>query len=141
MAEQQTSPRSVTPAPSPSPLAQAGERGLGLAGFAPPRDAVERGPGGEVGASSSACSHPEQLDAALELRPASITLDYLELYGLRPAVERVQAAGIVARVGQPACAQAAANSAWSTFSCGWAARFWCDPAACSRRCRPGITRP
>jgi putative protease len=44
---------------------------------------------------------PEQLEAALELRPASITLDYLELYGLRPAVERVQAAGIVARVASP----------------------------------------
>src|SRR5262249_19452620 len=27
---------------------------------------------------------PEQLEAALELRLASITLDYLELYGLRP---------------------------------------------------------
>ena len=44
---------------------------------------------------------PEQLDAALELRPASITLDYLDLYGLRPAVERVQAAGITARVASP----------------------------------------
>jgi putative protease len=46
---------------------------------------------------------PEQLDAALSLdpAPASITLDYLELYGLRPAVERVQAAGIVARVASP----------------------------------------
>ncbi len=46
---------------------------------------------------------PEQLDAALALRPApaSITLDYLELYGLRPAVERVQAAGIEARVASP----------------------------------------
>jgi putative protease len=44
---------------------------------------------------------PEQLEAALELRPASITLDYLELYGLRPAVERVQAAGIMARVASP----------------------------------------
>jgi len=46
---------------------------------------------------------PEQLDAALALRPApaSITLDYLELYGLRPAVERVQAAGITARVASP----------------------------------------
>ena len=46
---------------------------------------------------------PEQLDAALSLRekPASITLDYLELYGLRPAVERVQAAGITARVASP----------------------------------------
>jgi putative protease len=46
---------------------------------------------------------PEQLDAALSLheKPASITLDYLELYGLRPAVERVQAAGITARVASP----------------------------------------
>ena len=44
---------------------------------------------------------PEQLDAALALRPASITLDYLELYGLRPAVERVQQAGVAARVAAP----------------------------------------
>ncbi|GAB4190045.1 MAG: U32 family peptidase [Roseiflexaceae bacterium] len=44
---------------------------------------------------------PEQLEAALALRPASITLDYLDLYGLRPAVEQVQAAGIVARVASP----------------------------------------
>jgi len=44
---------------------------------------------------------PDQLEAALTLQPASITLDYLELYGLRPAVERVQAAGIPARVASP----------------------------------------
>ncbi len=44
---------------------------------------------------------PEQLEAAIELRPASITLDYLELYGLQPAVERVQAAGLTARVAGP----------------------------------------
>jgi putative protease len=44
---------------------------------------------------------PEQLEAALALRPASITLDYLDLYGLRPAVERVQASGITARVASP----------------------------------------
>jgi putative protease len=44
---------------------------------------------------------PEQLAAAIELRPASITLDYLELYGLRPAVEQIQAAGIEARVASP----------------------------------------
>ena len=45
--------------------------------------------------------NPEQLSAALELRPASITLDYLDLYGLRPSVERVKANGIVARVASP----------------------------------------
>lgn len=44
---------------------------------------------------------PEQLDAALAVKPASITLDYLELYGLRPAVERIQAHGIPARVASP----------------------------------------
>lgn len=44
---------------------------------------------------------PEQLEAALELRPASITLDYLELYGLSPAVKQIKDAGIVARVASP----------------------------------------
>jgi len=44
---------------------------------------------------------PEQLDAALELAPATITLDYLDLYGLRPSVERVKAAGIAVRVASP----------------------------------------
>lgn len=44
---------------------------------------------------------PAQLDAVLPLRPDSITLDYLELYGLRPSVERVQAAGIEVRVASP----------------------------------------
>lgn len=44
---------------------------------------------------------PEQLDAALELRPDSITLDYLELYGLKPAVARVNEAGIPVRVASP----------------------------------------
>lgn len=44
---------------------------------------------------------PEQLDAALAVNPASITLDYLDLYGLRPAVERIKAAGITPRVASP----------------------------------------
>lgn len=43
----------------------------------------------------------EQLDAAITLKPASITLDYLDLYGLRPSVEKVSAAGIVPRVASP----------------------------------------
>jgi len=43
----------------------------------------------------------DQLQAAIAARPASITLDYLDLYGLRPAVERVQASGIRARVASP----------------------------------------
>jgi putative protease len=44
---------------------------------------------------------PEQLDAAIELRPASITLDYLDLYGLKPSIERVRAAGLAPRVAAP----------------------------------------
>jgi len=44
---------------------------------------------------------PGQLDAALAARPASVTLDYLELYGLRPSVERGRAAGIPVRVASP----------------------------------------
>jgi putative protease len=43
----------------------------------------------------------EQLDAAIALAPASITLDYLDLYGLLPSLERVKAAGIEARVASP----------------------------------------
>ncbi|GHG01165.1 protease [Deinococcus piscis] len=44
---------------------------------------------------------PEQLDAALAECPDSITLDYLELYGLKPSVEQVKAAGISVRVASP----------------------------------------
>ncbi|MBB5294051.1 U32 family peptidase [Deinococcus metallilatus] len=44
---------------------------------------------------------PEQLGAAIEERPDSITLDYLELYGLKPSVERVRGAGIPVRVASP----------------------------------------
>jgi putative protease len=44
---------------------------------------------------------PEQLEAALSSRPASITLDYLDLYGLRPSLDRVKASGISARVATP----------------------------------------
>ncbi len=46
---------------------------------------------------------PEQLEAALLLAPApaSITLDYLDLYGLRPSIDRVKASRIPARVASP----------------------------------------
>ena len=44
---------------------------------------------------------PEQLDAALQLAPSSITLDYLDLYGLRPSVDRVKASGCAVRVASP----------------------------------------
>jgi putative protease len=44
---------------------------------------------------------PNQLAAAIAARPASITLDYLELYGLKDAVTAVQQAGIPVRVATP----------------------------------------
>jgi len=44
---------------------------------------------------------PEQLEAELASRPSSITLDYLDLYGLKPSLERVRASGISARVATP----------------------------------------
>ncbi len=44
---------------------------------------------------------PAQLDAAISLQPGSITLDYLDLYGLRPAVEKIRASGVVPRVASP----------------------------------------
>jgi putative protease len=62
------------------------------------------------GAGASACQlptlhllvrTPEQLEAAIELRPGSITLDYLDLYGLKPSLDRVTAAGIAVRVASP----------------------------------------
>ena len=43
----------------------------------------------------------EQLDAAIALAPASITLDYLDLYGLLPSLGRVKDVGIEARVASP----------------------------------------
>ena len=44
---------------------------------------------------------PDQLAAAIAARPASITLDYLDLYGLRPSVERVKSESIPVRVASP----------------------------------------
>lgn len=44
---------------------------------------------------------PEQLDAAVATRPASITLDYLDLFGLRGSVTRVRENGIPVRVASP----------------------------------------
>ncbi len=44
---------------------------------------------------------PRQLAAAIDLRPASITLDYLDLEGLKPALAQARAAGIAVRVAAP----------------------------------------
>ena len=44
---------------------------------------------------------PDQLDAAIERRPESLTLDYLDLYGLKPSVERVKDSGVAVRVASP----------------------------------------
>ena len=52
------------------------------------------------------CARPRNSTQRIALRPASITLDYLDLYGLRPSLERVRAAGIAAARGQSARPQA-----------------------------------
>jgi U32 family peptidase len=44
---------------------------------------------------------PEQLEAAIATRPDEIVLDYLELYGLRPSVEKILESGIRAVVASP----------------------------------------
>jgi U32 family peptidase len=44
---------------------------------------------------------PEQIEAAIAAQPDSITLDYLDLYGLRSSLERVRAAGVQVRVASP----------------------------------------
>lgn len=44
---------------------------------------------------------PDQLAVAIALQPASITLDYLDLEGLKPALAQVRAAGIAARIAAP----------------------------------------
>jgi len=44
---------------------------------------------------------PEQLSAALAARPASVTLDYLDLYGLKPSVDLVKRSGLTVRVASP----------------------------------------
>ena len=43
----------------------------------------------------------EQLEAAIAAGPDSITLDYLDLFGLRPSVQRVKMAGAQVRVASP----------------------------------------
>ncbi len=80
-------------------------------GTPPPRvvrraAAVDPGPARESRVAPEATLHllvrtPEQLDGAIAVRPASITLDYLDLYGLKPSLDRVRAAGLEPRVASP----------------------------------------
>jgi U32 family peptidase len=57
--------------------------------------------GSQPAALSLLVRKPEQLEAAIAARPNEIVLDYLELYGLRPSVERILEAGIGAVVASP----------------------------------------
>jgi U32 family peptidase len=68
-----------------------------LAALTPPARAGEDG----VSRLHVLVRTPQQLDAAIELRPATITLDYLDLYGLRPSLDRIRAAGLAPRVAAP----------------------------------------
>jgi putative protease len=70
--------------------------------FPPPDLRREMHPAGKAAAELHVLvRNPEQLDAAIEAKPESITLDYLDLYGLRPSVHRVKAAGMQVRVASP----------------------------------------
>lgn len=84
----------------------------GAAAVAILRSAESRTGSSTVGASPAASGSllpqlhlllraPGQLDAALAFKPASITLDYLDLYGLKPSVDRVKESGISVRVASP----------------------------------------
>jgi putative protease len=44
---------------------------------------------------------PEQLEAAIAFRPSTITLDYLDLYGLKPSLEKIRTSGLAPRVASP----------------------------------------
>ena len=67
--------------------------------------------------------------------PASITLDYLDLYGLRPSVERVQATGIEVRVASPAFSSPARRRIVEFLLRLRLSRSWCVQPACSKRLR------
>jgi len=72
----------------------------------PPDEARMPAPARRVETEEAATLHllvrdAAQLEAALAVRPASITLDYLDLYGLRPSIERVRGAGVAVRVASP----------------------------------------
>jgi putative protease len=66
-----------------------------------PRQAPDAGVPDEACQLHLLVRNADQLEAAIEFRPASITLDYLDLYGLRPSMERIKQIGIVARVASP----------------------------------------
>lgn len=79
------------------------ERGRSLRNFGVELPVTEiTGGGGEAGGEVHLLVRTaEQLDSAIAARPASITLDYLDLFGLRPSIERVKASGLTARVASP----------------------------------------
>ena len=58
---------------------------------------------------------PAQLEAAIAVRPAGITLDYLDLYGLKPSLERVNAPRAFGRVSPARACSSRAKSALPTF--------------------------
>jgi putative protease len=81
----------------------------------------------------------EQLDAALQLTPASITLDYLDLYGLKPSVERVKAAGIAVRESRvPASPQTRRGTHRRIPTPPRRADCWSDPPDSCRPCKASL---
>ena len=72
--------------------------------------------------------NPEQLEAAIALEPASITLDYLDLYGLKPSVDRLLGSGIAARVASPRVLKPGEGRI-AEFLAACNADFWSAPPA------------
>ena len=73
--------------------------GLDVGSFAPANYA-SRSPD-EAPALHLLVRTPAQLEAAIDFRPTTITLDYLDLYGLRPSLERIRAANLAPRIASP----------------------------------------
>src|SRR5215831_15470961 len=78
-------------------------RGVGLLAYTlDARAFAKRSVGGEADTTLHLLIRtPAQLEAAIQQRPASITLDYLDLYGLKPSIARVREAGLTPRVAAP----------------------------------------
>ena len=91
-----------------------------------------------IASAGSECR--SSLTAAIEFRPASMTLDYLDLYGLRPSIERVRQSGIAVRVASPRVLKPGEGRILQFSVEPAIARFWCGRPGCCTRCASDRTR-
>ncbi len=93
--------RGEHPIAEPAPTAVAALKATKNSAEFPLRTKLPTVPGAALPQLHLLLRTPQQLSAALAFRPASITLDYLDLYGLKPSVDRVKESGIPVRVATP----------------------------------------